>query len=180
MQVHLLTQSKALATKAMPSCDHCDQPAVYHDVRIINGVHNTTHLCADHAFESGMMDGGPVHFSSDFVFEESSTTQGSMKACTDCGMTIAQYKQTSFLGCPACYTTFKTELLTIIAQVQDKHTQHIGRAPSQSNVDLDRHLQIRRLLRKLQSAVNQEQYEDAAELRDQLRELHDSGEQHEN
>ena len=84
------------------------------------------------------------------------------------------------LGCPACYTTFKTELLAIIAKVQDKHTQHIGRAPSQSNVDLDRHLQIRRLLRKLESAVNQEQYEDAAELRDQLRELHDSGDQYEN
>ena len=95
MKVHLLTQSKALATKAMPSCDHCDEPAVYHDVRIINGVHNTTHLCAEHASDSGI-DIGPIHISSVIRTEDSSTTQGGMKACTDCGMTIAQYKQTQF------------------------------------------------------------------------------------
>ena len=48
------------------------------------------------------------------------------------------------------------------------------------SVDLNRNLQIRRLLKKLESAVSQEQYEQAATLRDQLRDLHESGDQHEN
>jgi protein arginine kinase activator len=95
-------------------------------------------------------------------------------------MTISQYKNTSLLGCPTCYETFNEELASIIANVQDNHTQHIGRAPSQSNMNLDRHLQIRRLLKQLESAVNQEEYEHAAELRDKLRELHNAGESHEN
>ena len=163
----------------MPSCDHCNQPAIYHDVRIVNGVHNTTHLCVEHAYEAGV-DVGPVDFASLLRPEESNPAQKStITACPDCGMTIAQYKKTSLLGCPACYVTFQDNLINIIAKVQDKHTQHVGRSPSQTNIDADRHLQIRRLLRKLETAVNQEQYEDAAALRDELRELHNSSEQYE-
>jgi protein arginine kinase activator len=95
-------------------------------------------------------------------------------------MTISQYKKKSLLGCPTCYKTFKEELLPIINKVQNNNSQHVGRAPSQMSVDLNRNLQIRRLLKKLESAVSQEQYEQAATLRDQLRDLHESGDQHEN
>ncbi len=163
----------------MTTCDHCDQQAIYHDVRIVNGVHNTTHLCAEHAMEAGI-NLGPIelsvmlHPSKDVL---SSTTQ---KLCNDCGMTIAQYKESRLLGCPSCYDTFQDELSSIISKVQDNNTQHIGRAPAQATVDLTRHLQIRRLLKKLESAVNKEEYEQAAELRDRLRELHETGEHHEN
>ncbi len=163
----------------MTTCDLCDKPAIYHDVRIVNGVHDTTHLCADHAIQSGI-NLGPVDLSIVLNISESQPQQGSGNSCADCGMTISQYKNTSLLGCPTCYETFNEELASIIANVQDNHTQHIGRAPSQSNMNLDRHLQIRRLLKQLESAVNQEEYEHAAELRDKLRELHNAGESHEN
>ncbi|MFT4594090.1 MAG: protein arginine kinase activator [Phycisphaerales bacterium] len=160
----------------MPTCDQCNQPAVYHDVRIVDGVHNTTHLCIEHAYEAGV-DLGPVDISS--VLQSAAPSE-SIKSCSDCGMTIPQYKTNSLLGCPACYETFRQELTPVIAKVQNTHTQHVGRSPNQTTVDMDRQLQIRRLLQQLDSAVHLEQYEDAAHLRDKLRELDQSGGQSEN
>ena len=162
----------------MTTCDLCEQPAIYHDVRIVNGVHSTVHLCHEHAIEAGI-NLGPVDVSvvleiPQFVEEMSSTN-----ACPDCGMTIAQYKKSALLGCPTCYEAFREQLAHIIAKVQSNHSQHVGRAPSQISPQADRHLKVRRLLKQLESAVIQEKYEHAASLRDQLRELHDAGEENE-
>ncbi len=162
----------------MTTCDLCEQPAIYHDVRIINGVHSTVHLCHEHASEAGI-NLGPVDLSVVLEIPQFIDELSSAKACADCGMTIAQYKKASLLGCPTCYETFEEQLAHIIAKVQASHTQHIGRAPSQISTKADRHLKVRRLLKQLESAVDQEKYEHAAILRDELRALHDTGEDNE-
>ncbi len=163
----------------MTTCDLCDQPAIYHDVRIVDGVHETLNLCQEHAVDAGV-NLGPIDIS--VVLNIPTTLHGTsnIKSCPDCGMTVAQYKESSLLGCPTCYETFSDQLEHIIKSVQDNNTHHIGRAPTQVSDDLGRHLQIRRLLKQLESAVSQEEYEHAALLRDQLRELHDTGDKHEN
>ena len=164
----------------MTTCDYCDQDAVYHDVQIKNGVHNTQNLCKQHATEAGFLIDS-VDLSIVLNIGESDLPSKSRAvACSDCGMTIAQYKEKSLLGCPTCYETFRNKLKHIIAEVQDNHLQHIGRAPSSEGVDVNRHLEVLRLLKKLDKAVNQEEYEQAATLRDQIRELHDGDELHEN
>ncbi len=163
----------------MTTCDRCDQPAIYHDVRIVDGVHSTTHLCAEHALDAGV-NLGPIDLSIVLETTELAPETSSAKSCPDCGMTIAQYKNSSLLGCPTCYVTFQEELRPIIGKVQNNNFQHVGRVPSLLNIDIDRQLQIRRLLKKLKSAVTKEDYEKAATLRDQLRELHNSGDHHEN
>lgn len=162
----------------MTTCDLCEQLAIYHDVRIVNGVHSTVSLCHEHAVKAGI-NLGPVDLS--VVLEIPQIMEGvaSAKSCSDCGMTIAEYKKTSLLGCPACYETFREQISKIIAKVQGNQAQHIGRAPTQISTEADRHIKIRRLLKQLESAVNQEKYEHAATLRDQLRELHDAGDENE-
>ncbi len=154
----------------MQKCDICGQPAQFHDVRIINGKHTTQHLCAKHAQQAGI-DVGPTDFSAIFQL------QGDIhiKSCFDCGMTLSQYKEKSLLGCPSCYETFADELYSMISKVQDNNTQHLGRIPSQSTTNMDRHMLIRKLLKELEFAVHKEDYENAAVLRDQLRELHEQG-----
>lgn len=158
----------------MTTCDHCEQQAIYHDVRIINGVHSTVHLCHEHAIEAGI-NLGPIDLSIILEIPQHITELASGKSCPDCGMTIAMYKKASLLGCPTCYETFSKQLNHIIAKVQASHTQHVGRAPAQISMEADRHLKIRRLLKQLEAAVSQEEYEHAATLRDQLKDLHDTG-----
>lgn len=163
----------------MTTCDLCDKPSVFHDVRIVNGVHNTVNLCHEHAVEAGY-NVGSIDLSILVQIPKLLVDPSKGKSCPECGMTISHYKKTSLLGCPTCYKTFADQLSHIIANVQDNHEQHVGRAPTQFSATLDRHLMIRRLLKQLDTAVNQEEYEQAAILRDKLRELHDSGDQHEN
>jgi protein arginine kinase activator len=163
----------------MTSCDYCDQAAIYHDVQIENGVHTTLNLCQDHAIEAGVQI-GPIDLSVVLSIEATFSDSKETISCADCGMTIAQYKKTSLLGCPICYETFAEQLKHIIANVQDNHTQHVGRAPSTANADVSRHLTVRRLLKQLDQAVTQEQYEEAAVLRDKLRKLHEGDSLHEN
>tara|TARA_B100000959_G_scaffold278097_1_gene335793 strand:+ start:177 stop:668 length:492 start_codon:yes stop_codon:yes gene_type:complete len=158
----------------MTTCDYCDQPAIYHDVRIENGVHTTLNLCQEHATEAGISL-GPIDLSIVLNVDATFPEMQDQTSCPDCGMTIAQYKESSLLGCPTCYKRFEEQLAHVIANVQDNHTQHVGRAPSTASEDLSRHLTVRRLLKQLEKAVTQEQYEEAAVLRDELRKLHEGG-----
>ena len=163
----------------MTTCDHCDQPAIYHDVRIKKAVHTTINLCQEHAIEAGI-NVNPTDLSFVLNAEATFTEMPSSNSCPDCGMTISQYKETSLLGCPTCYETFSDQLKHIIASVQENHDQHVGRAPASANADLNRHLTMRRLLKDLEKAVTQEHYEEAAVLRDELRKLHEGDNINEN
>lgn len=154
----------------MTTCDLCDKPAVYHDVRIVNNVPNTVHLCKEHAIEAGL-DLAQNDFSVVLKIQDNVPTQ--VKSCPDCGMTIADYKEVTLLGCPQCYETFAGELDGVIKRVQNNKTEHLGRCPSQLGEKTEREVLIRNLLRELNDAVQSEAYERAAVLRDQLKSLHD-------
>ena len=156
----------------MITCDLCGKNAVYHDTRIYNGVTKTVNLCEEHAREAGV-DIGPHGISISLNPEILGIgLLPTIQACPDCGMTLAIYKENSLLGCPECYVTFEKQLLPVIASLQEKHTQHVGRSPRRANAAIDRHIAIRRLLSDLERAVTQEAYEEAAQIRDTLRELH--------
>ena len=68
----------------------------------------------------------------------------------------------------------------LLQMSKTNRTQHVGRAPATASTDVNRHLTVRRLLRELEHAVTQEQYEEAAVLRDELRKIHEGGSIHEN
>ena len=162
----------------MTKCDLCTNPAEFHDVQITNGVHKTTNLCRKHAEEAGF-NLGKIDVSIVLEMDSSNMKESPVVlACPDCNYTIAQYKETSLLGCPTCYKTFANQLKHVISNVQDAHIHHIGRAPAESK-SINRHLEVRRLLKQLDQAVNHEKYEQAADIRDKIRELHDCGEQYE-
>ncbi|MBC8523601.1 UvrB/UvrC motif-containing protein [PVC group bacterium] len=156
----------------MTTCDICGEPAKFHDTRIFNGVTKTVNLCEEHAREAGFDIGShgisinlsPESFGIGPTF--------SPKECPDCGMTIGSFKDAALIGCPECYATFEKQLIPVIASMQEKHTKHVGRTPRRASADIDRHIAIRRLLTQLERAVTQEEYEEAAEIRDTLRELH--------
>ena len=154
----------------MTTCDLCENPAVYHDVRIVNNVPNTVHLCKEHAIEAGL-DIAQSDFSVVLKIQDKASTH--FKSCPDCGMTIADYKKATLLGCPQCYETFSDELEGVIKRVQNNKVEHLGRCPTQLGEATERELLIRNLLRELNDAVKSEAYERAAVIRDKLKSLHD-------
>jgi len=107
---------------------------------------------------------------------------GTERKCPTCGMTESQLRKTGRVGCPDCYRTF-SDILNRYMQKVHGATQHIGIAPpsggSATNAGNSRAAaakpntaaSIAALRSQLQTAVAQEEYEQAARLRDEIRRL---------
>lgn len=157
-------------------CDHCDRPAVVHEVTVKNGVKAEVHLCEEHAQEAGvaMPSHQPVSkLLTQFVISHTGKSRSSRgrKACPNCGMTFSRFRQGGTLGCPDCYEAFETQLTPLIERAQNGATHHKGKTPRRAGVSVDRQLEARQLVKELDQAVAAEQYERAAKLRDRLRSL---------
>lgn len=94
----------------------------------------------------------------------------SAKKCPTCGCTYADVAQTGKVGCADCYTTFHDELSRMIRSVHGT-TSHTGSVPARHRAKQARAEELKRLKRELQEAVQQENYEKAATLRDEVRQL---------
>jgi protein arginine kinase activator len=90
--------------------------------------------------------------------------------CEQCGMTYAEFQRCGMLGCANCYQAFKTPLNALLQRVHG-NTQHAGRVPGGVHSGTSIRMNIDRLKQKLQKAVADEEYEQAAKLRDTIRAL---------
>ena len=91
--------------------------------------------------------------------------------CPACGFTQADFKKTGRLGCSACWETFEAGLASLL-KAMHKGDQHVGKVPGKAAHTLVISEKIKELVgRNLEKAVHAEKYEDAAQIRDQIREL---------
>jgi len=163
-------------------CDHCDKPAVVHELVIKNGTTLEVHLCEEHASAQGYVlpSHQPVHqlltqFAVGAPAKSAAAKQKVVKACTTCGRTLAQIRETGLLGCADCYRTFEDGLQSLIERAQAGANFHIGRTPRGERDAAARHELRTRLVRELDEAVSAEQYERAAKLRDRIHQMKDAG-----
>ncbi len=91
-------------------------------------------------------------------------------ACEQCGMTYAEFQKCGMLGCANCYKTFKAPLDSLLQRIHG-NTQHAGRIPGSVRSGVSIRLNIDRLKQRLQKAIAEEEYEQAAKLRDSIRAL---------
>lgn len=92
------------------------------------------------------------------------------KKCNGCGCAYSDIAETGKVGCPACYETFRDELSRMIQSVHGT-TTHTGSVPARHRAKQARAEELKRLKKELQEAVQKEDYERAATLRDEVRKL---------
>jgi protein arginine kinase activator len=97
-------------------------------------------------------------------------TTTSATKCPVCGFTQADFKKTGRLGCSACYQTF-AESLSNLLRAMHKGTAHLGKMPSNLVRRREHAERLRGLQADLKKAVEAENYENAASLRDQIKKL---------
>jgi protein arginine kinase activator len=88
--------------------------------------------------------------------------------CPRCGFSQADFKKSGRLGCPECYKTF-AEGLGGLLKTMHKGTRHTGKTPEalrQTRETVDR---LKSLQKKLAKAIDEENYETAAALRDEIK-----------
>ena len=90
--------------------------------------------------------------------------------CEQCGMTYAEFQKCGMLGCANCYKTFKAPLDALLQRIHG-NTQHAGRIPGSVRSGVSIRMNIDRLKQRLQKAIAEEEYEQAAKLRDSIRAL---------
>src|SRR5580658_6679250 len=90
--------------------------------------------------------------------------------CPACGLTFAEFKASGRLGCFNDYEHFKKELLPLLEKIHGA-TQHTGRVPSSVGQKLETQKVLTALRKDLNVAIQREEYERAAELRDKIKSL---------
>ena len=154
-------------------CPRCgkNQVSVYFKQNI-NGVIKETALCGECANEINIpaepFIPNDFNIFKGFIKKPSySSESGAVKICTLCGSTINDIMQHGKTGCAKCYDTFKNELENIIVKIHGK-TSHVGRAPKEYKEKNARVNKIGALKNKLKEAVENQEFEKAAELRDEI------------
>lgn len=158
-------------------CDNChERDAVVNLTTIENNAVRQLHLCEQCAAERGVETtvATPKHPLGEFL---QAMQQQSMPAsldagkCPFCGLTMKDFRDTGRLGCARCYSTFESSMRELLRRVHGG-PRHIGRtyrAPREEAVGTAGVLG--ELRDKLRRAIEQEQFETAAELRDRIRVL---------
>ncbi len=100
--------------------------------------------------------------------------EADLPTCPECGLNYLKYRQSFMLGCPNCYEAFGENLRSDIRKIHGA-SQHIGEAPmpvaAAPDEAPDNQLRLHQLERELQECVEKENFDQAAELRDQINEL---------
>ena len=97
---------------------------------------------------------------------------GDPVACPVCGMNWQTFKQLGLMGCSHDYELYEAKLLPLLKRAQEGASQHVGKVPHAGKPAAgDRRMTTMRLERELRKAIDAENYEQAASLRDQLRKL---------
>jgi protein arginine kinase activator len=161
-------------------CDLCgENPAVVHLTQVVDNQTTTSHLCERCATEKGLYTPSPPPNLplADFLGKmggaaprEGEDPAGDL-TCPFCGLNASGFKELGRLGCPQCYSTFETSLRGLLRRVHGG-TQHVGKVylpPDPSTTEVENRLEG--LRKKLQRAIDAEDFERAAQLRDQIRTL---------
>jgi len=155
-------------------CDVCQaKEATVFLTQIVDGKMQKVNLCEACSKEKGVND--PTGFAlADLLMglgaaQEIEKSPGALK-CPVCGFTQADFKKTGRLGCSACYGVFAGALSSMLKNMH-KGTSHTGKAPAALQERRERGERLRELQDNLHSAVAAEEYERAADLRDQIRRI---------
>lgn len=104
------------------------------------------------------------------VSEDQELEELDQLVCPNCGISFREFRSQGRLGCPHDYIAFEAELLPLLENIHGE-TQHCGKFPKRAPDASRRQYQLIRLRNDLRSAVEDEKYEEAARLRDEIRSL---------
>jgi protein arginine kinase activator len=160
-------------------CTICkEKPATVHLTQIVGDKMQKLDLCEDCAKTKGIND--PTSFGLadlDLVLGLGASQQLEQAAggvelkCPRCGFTQADFKKSGRLGCPECYVTF-AEGLRGLLKTMHKGTRHTGKAPEALRATRENAGLLKTLQGRLAKAIKDENYEQAAQVRDEIKQLH--------
>jgi len=155
-------------------CDICHKNiATVHLTEIVNEKVVEMHICQTCA-QSKTEEINDQFNISDFLGglmptrEEKTSRPG--YTCPSCGLSYDEFRKKGRLGCQQCYSTFRQQLLPLLKKIQSA-TRHTGKIPLNLDKSVSTEAKIRELHERLNRAISLEEFEEAARLRDEIKQL---------
>lgn len=161
-------------------CQNCeDAEATIHLKEVVDGRASEVHLCESCAAEKGfhlVIEQNKLALVNQFIwmaenlYPESTAKVGAVQ-CERCGLRFSAFARTGRLGCADCYRAFHAQMPQILRRVHGA-VEHKGRGPAGAATVADTNrTSIERLRFELSRAIEREEFEAAARLRDEIRTL---------
>lgn len=165
-------------------CEKCKKnTATVCVTTIINGDKTVKNLCPECAEQEGHLN-MPLPFEQDFSWQNLWPTifslgQGDFarssngQSCPQCHLSFQDFAKGGRLGCSHCYEAFQPQLKSMLQRIQGSG-RHTGKLPKRQAGVKGIQRQIDTLKGQLQQAVSVENFELAAQLRDEIKTLQES------
>ncbi|MCU0639138.1 MAG: UvrB/UvrC motif-containing protein [Candidatus Krumholzibacteria bacterium] len=163
-------------------CQFCKKrEATIHFTNVIGNRIEKIHICTSCADEKGFdylkksnFEKGDLLAGLMNLAFQAGSPEAASRRCGGCGRTYADFKKTGKLGCSQCYEVFREELEQILTSVHGD-TCHKGKVPGRQGSRIDLMKKIHDLQKELRTMIELEQYERAAEIRDEITCLKNTG-----
>lgn len=160
-------------------CEDCGKkPATFHMTEVTNGKSKEIHLCEDCTSQN-----------EDFSFNSSFTIQNLLAglldmpndqnfeleaiediSCENCQTSYEEFKRRGKFGCSKCYDSFREKLEPLLKKIHG-HDTHVGKIPKRTGGKIKVRKDINKLKKRLERSVENEEFELAADLRDEIKRL---------
>ncbi len=162
----------------MKKCRRCSKPAMLHITEIRDGEAVALHLCEicarKYLDDSESMDSPTASSGLAAKLEELATDASeemmALLKCPSCGMTFSEFREHGRFGCAQDYSEFMNELLPLLENIHED-TTHRGKRPRAGHVGTEHQSRLIQLRTEQKEAIEREDYELAARLRDEIAEL---------
>ena len=157
-------------------CNVCGKKeATVHLTEIVNDQVTKLNLCEECAREKGAemeehfglseLLAGLTDIGTTVEPETAITTK-----CPNCGLAYQNFRKIGRLGCSVCYEAFKKELAPLLKRIHGSD-RHVGKVPLKGGKTIKDTRTLQELKMQLEKAIQTEEFEEAAKLRDKIRDL---------
>jgi protein arginine kinase activator len=153
-------------------CDDCNKVATIHLTEIVNGKVSEIHLCSD-CPKAKELNLSPSFHLSDALAHLAQAAAGAVMpdvACPRCDISYEQFTNVGRLGCENDYEVFKRFLEPYFDKIHNSRF-HCGKTPGRATEEAEQVRRLSDLRRRLKTAIDAEDYEHAATLRDEIHSL---------
>lgn len=165
-------------------CQKCNKnEANTHYTQVINGKKTEWFMCSECAAQNEELNNFQFGFDNDFdsfdsffsgflsnPYQSIGMPSSKTDSCDMCHMTFNEFLKGGRLGCSACYDKFSNRLKSYLKQIHGS-AKHTGKVPERAGEKLKNTRKLEKLEFELQSAVNTQNFERAAEIRDMIRDI---------
>jgi protein arginine kinase activator len=157
-------------------CNKCTKAATLHITEVLpDDQFDEVHLCEECAHKYLYEPQGNKHSAKAGAGQIAEADESSLpnRECPHCGIKFVEFRNSGRLGCPHDYLEFREELTPLLENIHGE-TRHCGKMPRRQDHTKQTLSELVVLRKQLLQAVNRENYEEAAQLRDRIRRLEES------